>query len=100
MDIQTKLGNYLNYVSPQTTSRAAQSSLNLESAPSNPSQPGEKVTISSEAIQLLKSDVQDETILTANSGGGTTLPPWPPQDNTPNSGGGTTLPPWPPQDKV
>ncbi|RVU33377.1 hypothetical protein EOE67_16765, partial [Rheinheimera riviphila] len=77
MDIQTKLGNYLNYVSPQTTARAAQNSLGLESAPSNPLQPGEKVTISNEASQLLKSDIQDGTILTPNSGGGTTLPPWP-----------------------
>jgi hypothetical protein len=41
---------------------------------------GEKVTLSSKALQLSQQD--KEGLMTPMSGGGTELPPWPPEDES------------------
>lgn len=41
---------------------------------------GEKVTLSSQALQLSQQD--KEGLVTPMSGGGTELPPWPPEDES------------------
>ncbi len=41
---------------------------------------GEKVTLSSQAVQLSQQD--KEGLATPMSGGGTELPPWPPEDES------------------
>lgn len=81
MDITNQLGKIANYAGASAKG-VSPSNPGLSNSPANPvGNTADTVSLSAEALQLLKTEQSLEPTVTPLSGGGTTLPPWPPKEN-------------------